>query len=280
MDPAYALDFSFEADNPRWSISKLNGTRSFADGANCYNAVLTAKGYSDYLMYSDPIEMQYFLTNFCSKNTGEWLEGDVLVAQRYFFKHVGINLRAGFIFEKRNNEGQNKRRSGFSDTGAYSIKEFSDSSQFGYCEDSSCSIDAYTCEDSQTVRLKIYHCEMMSKDAGATEAQELLQQITMNPQRTLESSNELFDQVNLVIEKIKSIAGDQECHIYLLVKVSSIIGNLQLLNFDEIKSWMDITNHLKTESNNLRKRLVNHFGANEKYKKLFEESLWLSRLVR
>lgn len=272
-----AYDYQFDVLHPQWSISKLNGSRSFNDGANCYNATLAAKGYTDFLIYSDQIEMLYFLSHFCTKNEGPPREEDVLVAQRYYIKHAGIRLKAGFVFEKRNVEGSSLARSRFSDTG-YNIKNISESSQFDLCRrQQPCSIEAYTCDSSQNVRAQILACELLSKEVGLTEAQKSLQEITLDPNMSLSSAKVLANQVHFVSEKVKEIRGDRDCHAYVLVKAASIVGHLHTLNSDENESWNRLAEKLQLELNSLRKRMERNFLGNEKYKKLLEEAQWLDQ---
>lgn len=275
---AAVFEFPFNIDNPRWSISKLNGTKSFADGANCHNAVLTSKGYSDFLMYSDRSELRYFLTNFCEKNISEPGENDILVAQRYFMVHAGINLRSNFIFEKNNIEGQNERRRGFSKVGAYSIIDMSESDFFNECKKPSCTIDSYTCPDSRFVRSQIYSCEMLAKSINLTWVQTYLQQFTINSKKTLDSSDELLDELPSLAHEIEKLEGDEDCHLFIMVKGASVAGHLIMLNFDEIERWNEETENLKIALSRLRNRLLRTtLGKSMKFKKLFEESHWLSQ---
>jgi len=277
---SFGFEFSFIVDNPRWSISKLNGRTSFADGANCFNAALVAKGYSDYLIYSDPIELQYFLINFCTKVTNKTQKGDIMVTQQYFIKHAGIYMGGDFVFEKKNNEGHNKRRSGFSDTGAYSIKSISESPFFNNCTGSKCSLDSYSCQNNKFVRSAISPCETLHKKIGLVTIQNKLQRFTMNKKITLSNSEDILNDITFLEEELTSVSGGEECHLYTLVKGASVVGHLQLLNFEEDHKWIFKINTLKSKLNTLRLKIIDKKIFNIKYKQLLEESLWLGRPVR
>lgn len=213
-----------------WSIDHLNGQGSFNDGPNCYNAVLTGKGYSDFLLYSDPVEFQYYLINYCQKNEGSPKPSDILVAQKYFTKHAGIHLRDGFVYEMRNTEGSNYRRSRFSDT-TYRMNELSSSSQFNMCaSDGACKIVAYSCMDSQSVRNLNRECVLFSASVGMIDVQKYLQRYTMDPNKRLSTEQELKPILLNLIDSLNRIHLKDSCDMCYFVTASSVLGYLESLN--------------------------------------------------
>lgn len=277
---AQELKAELYGDKQKWTIEHLNGQRSFNDGPNCYNAALTAKGYSDFLLYSDPIEFQYYLINYCHQNEGHPKPLDILVAQKYFTKHAGVYLRDGFIYEKRNNEGSNNRRSRFSDT-TYRMNELTRSSQFNMCaQDGACKIVPYTCLDARSVRNLNRSCVLSSSQIGLIDAQTYLQRYTMDPNKNLSREEEFKPILSSLIDKLKTINQGDPCDMYYFVTSSSILGYLELLNYDRSEYWNQQINNLKSTLNSFRLKISERYKNDEKYKKLLEESLWLSRPVR
>lgn len=265
---------------PAWSIELLNGQRSFNDGPNCYNAVLTAKGFSDFLLYSDPIEFHYYLANYCHKNLKEPVEGDILIAQKYFIKHAGINLRAGFIYEKRNIEGSDSRKSRFSDT-TYRINDLKYSSQFNQCtSDPVCAIEAYSCQSTELVRNQNRSCVLGSEKIGLVQIQRRMQRFTMDPNQNLSTMESLENLIRNLTVELGKVSPDNPCDMYIFVTSASVLGYIQMLNYDKSRKWVEVADELKKSLNQMRLRLTQKYKVDLKYKILLEESLWLSRPVR
>jgi len=217
---------------PRWLIPKLDGVRSFHLGANCFNAVLAAKGFTDRLRFSDGAELRYFLEKFCTKAPGWGSPGDILaVVRRGRLDHAAIKLGNRTIFDKNSNVGLNDGALDSADS-FYGKRKLSRSGWFSGCRAPKCRVESFKCEGHKVVRQQLKHCLTLSDRLGFGALFRELEAQTLNPLPRVNLSPKTRRTFDRVVDALRAINGDEECASFLLTQGLSAISHWDLLTLE------------------------------------------------
>jgi hypothetical protein len=224
-----ALSSFTQAQEPRWSISTLNGQRSHQDGANCFNAVLAAKGFEDFLSYTDSSELKYYLENFCSIEKRAIKKGEILVvAINGLAAHAAIALNKNTVFEKASTAGvPSPTQDNFDNR--YLIKKRADSEYLQGCNSknwSFCRIHAYKCDTANNVRTKMSACSFATEKFGLPQIRREFNHLTMTGADVSSLSNEALAAVKNLTSTLDTLSYQDSCSIYVLTVASSTSAEL------------------------------------------------------
>lgn len=250
---------------PRWSIAKLDGVRSHRPGANCFNAVLAGKGYSDYLRLTDAPELRYYLQRFCTRTPGLGKKGDILaVVRNEMLEHAAINLGNRVIFDKNSREGG----VGLIDPDIrYGKRHMSQSDWFVDCEKPDCRVEAFKCESASKVRQAMASCTAKSTRMGFDVLfREFEFQTLKNSHLRVQMSEEARSAYYKLVDGLRTLNGNDECAPFILVQALSVIINWHILTVEG-------TRELNTLMVEARNRILS-FDQSENTLKVMDESDW------
>lgn len=209
-------------DDPAWSIQRLSKIQSYHVGANCLNAVLAAKGYTDQINYVDDIEFQYYLNRFCKHRPETGAPGQVLAVMiDDDVDHGAISLGRGRIFDKNSVFGVHTPNV-ITREGQYLTHPRSDLQ--GLCTD--CHVKAFDCASHKVVRPAMKECSEAANRLGFTAVRDRLQMLTFDSREKISIAD--WDMISLDTTSIRlsSLSGSEPCALYLLASAVSIYRNV------------------------------------------------------
>lgn len=250
---------------PRWSMSKLNGLRSAHVGANCFNAALAAKGFTDYLRFSDGPELRFYLQHFCKRTRGLGAKGDILTVMRDgMLEHAAIHLGNRIVFDKNSSVGG---LDGSLDKDVrYGQRRMSNSDWFADCGKPECHVEAFKCESSEKVRKEMENCSAKASELGLDVLFREFENQTLTSQTRIQVSPEARAAYYKLVDSLRAMNGNEECAPFLLVQSLSVIINWHLLT-------MEGTRDLNAMILELRNRVLS-FDHSEATLKVMAESDW------
>lgn len=211
---------------PRWNMARLTGLHSFHDGANCFNAVLAAKGFNDYLSQSSDLELSFYLHNFCKPVVGRAIPGDVLAVNRESsYEHALIFMGHDLVFEKNSLGGLDGQFDDRSDSD-YHMKSVRDSSYLSNCHAPDCEVQKFRCAPAAVVRPRMEACYELADHFGERQIQSDLESITLDPRHHVELKISTINKLAQLNENVRSINGTQPCDAYLLAMADGIVSHL------------------------------------------------------
>ncbi len=261
---------------PQWSVASLDGVVSYHDGANCFNSVLAAKGYKDFLVHSDGIELRFFLETFCSRNTGKEQAEDILTVLREgTLEHAALSMDRNQIFDKKSTAGLYGRFDDRADS-RYRIKGRLESTYITECQSPHCEIQVYSCPSATDVRAQMSRCYGLAGQMGIRPLQAILQSITLANQPAFSLDSPALNFFNTISESLGKMRGTEECGVYILVSASSIFG--QIWSLDEERDlgseWDAARERLRINLFLLKERILK-FDRSPKTIRIFQESSWI-----
>lgn len=269
-----------KAASSAWTIDSMLQSQTQHDGANCFNAVMVAKGYDDSIHHTDSSELRYFLEKTCQKRSSGVpnQQGDILIVLRQgTSEHAALAMDDDKVFEKLGIAGILGKFDDRVDSSVYRIKPINEAPYFADCDPSNCVVETYSCPNATVVKQELKVCLDQRDELGLNELDREFQRITFDTNKTVSLSPEGANALNQLVYSLSQLHGDEPCALYTDVAAFSIFANISNLNSESYVSGQSRipVSQLLDALKSLRHRIQAHDKSDLTNAVLKEQGSWL-----